>query len=64
LTQPRSPEDAERAPQPAAPRRRRVKRGIVASYIHDISRRHRDGQAPLAPEPVPAVAAPQPTTGA
>jgi hypothetical protein len=33
--------------------RRRVKRGIVASYIHDISERHNNGgkaREPLRPE--------------
>ena len=35
--------------------RRRVKRGIVASYIHELSERHTvaDAQADGAPAPVP-----------
>jgi hypothetical protein len=43
-------------------RPRRVKRGIVAGYIHDISPRHRSAAEPLkasAPSiPVPATAVP------
>jgi hypothetical protein len=41
-------------------RKRRVKRGIVASYIHELSGRHREGAAGLEPaaqeavEPAPA----------
>ncbi len=40
-------------------RKRRVKRGIVASYIHELSERHRDGAAGLEPA-VPEVVAPAP----
>jgi hypothetical protein len=45
-----------RAPRAQA---RRLKRGIVASYIHDISARHRDEVA-AAPVPAPVVPAPTP----
>lgn len=49
-----------RAPRAQA---RRVKRGIVAGYIHDISARHRDDAvgariaAPASPAPAPLSAA-------
>jgi hypothetical protein len=49
-------------PKPAA-RPRRVKRGIVAGYIHDISRRHTPERVvpTSAPStPVPAAAALEP----
>jgi hypothetical protein len=49
------------AARPLSARRRRVKRGVVASYIHEISGRHADARsatsldrgAPLAPSPLP-----------
>ena len=45
---PPSPLPGSPAPTPRA-RRRRVKRGIVAGYIHDISPRHRaTDAAPIA----------------
>jgi hypothetical protein len=39
---------------------RRVKRGIVAGYIHDISARHGDEQASPTPASTPAAPAPTP----
>jgi hypothetical protein len=40
-------------------RPRRVKRGIVAGYIHDISPRHRAASTPVtAATPIPAPQAP------
>jgi len=42
MNEARTPTDHE-ATRPRAPLRRRVKRGIVASYIHDISARHNNG---------------------
>jgi hypothetical protein len=47
MTPSSSPLSGRTSPQPRA-RRRRVKRGIVAGYIHDISPRHRAA----APAPV------------
>jgi hypothetical protein len=46
---------------PRIPRaqQRRVKRGIVAGYIHDISARHRDEEQDAAP-PAVAEATPAP----
>ena len=49
------------AARPLNARRRRVKRGVVASYIHEMSGRHADARsatsvdqaAPLAPSPLP-----------
>jgi hypothetical protein len=46
-------------PKPAA-RPRRVKRGVVAGYIHDISRRHTperlaSAAAPSRPVPIAAI---------
>jgi hypothetical protein len=56
MTEPRTPVDTD-TPRPLQ-LRRRVKRGIVASYIHELSERHnahephaQDG-APEAVEPV------------
>jgi hypothetical protein len=43
MTEPRIPTDADTATPIAL--RRRVKRGIVASYIHDISERHGGAEA-------------------
>jgi hypothetical protein len=50
-------------PRPAAPtgQRRRVKRGIVAGYIHDISPRHREPSTPIAATPAPEPGAPRGT---
>ncbi len=39
MTAPRKPTDTD--PRRGHQQRRRVKRGIVASYIHEISGRHR-----------------------
>jgi hypothetical protein len=36
--------------------RRRVKRGVVAGYIHELSARHRDAGARRADRPDPALA--------
>ena len=43
MNQPRTPVDADATIPPQL--RRRVKRGIVASYIHEISERHNGADA-------------------
>ena len=43
MNEPRTPTDS--APTRPLALRRRVKRGIVASYIHEISERHNNGDA-------------------
>jgi hypothetical protein len=43
------------APRPLG-RRRRVKRGVVAGYIHEISPRHRAAEAVPVPAAAPAAA--------
>ena len=40
--------------------KRRAKRGLVASYIHEISGRHRNGSEPRVDKPVQPVAEPAP----
>ena len=47
---------AEMAAARRLDRRRRVKRGVVAGYIHEISARHRltAGGPPVRPEAAPA----------
>jgi hypothetical protein len=54
---PTQPSAAPRFTKPVG-RPRRVKRGIVAAYIHEISARHRDAAATIpatttTPEPLP-----------
>jgi hypothetical protein len=58
LTDTRAVQDATRARRIQL--KRRAKRGLVASYIHEISARHRNEEAPRvdkavqpAPEPAP-----------
>jgi hypothetical protein len=53
--------DAHRtaAPDAATRQHRRIKRGLVASWIHEISARH--GAAPAADEPVESARATEPT---
>ena len=51
MTEPRTPVDADAAIP--LQQRRRVKRGIVASYIHEISERH-NGADPHAQDVSPA----------
>jgi hypothetical protein len=53
MTEPRTSADTA-ATRPLA-LRRRVKRGIVASYIHDISKRHNTGDVREAQRPEAAV---------
>jgi hypothetical protein len=53
MNEPRTPTDTAKT-RPLA-LRRRVKRGIVASYIHDISGRHKNGDAREAQRPEAAV---------
>jgi hypothetical protein len=47
---PRNPDKTRRLQ-----RKRRVKRGVVASYIHELSERHREGPAGREPAPQEAV---------
>jgi hypothetical protein len=54
MNDPRTQTDHE-VTRPLAALRRRVKRGIVASYIHDISARHNNGEARELQRPEPAV---------
>jgi hypothetical protein len=48
------------AARPLSARRRRVKRGVVASYIHEISGRHADARSASADEENPLAAGPRP----
>jgi hypothetical protein len=59
MNEPRTP--SETAPTRPLALRRRVKRGIVASYIHEISERHNNGDAGEAQRADPAV---EPAQGA
>ena len=52
------------AARPLNDRRRRVKRGVVASYIHEISGRHADARyATRADQEKPRAASPRPVHG-
>jgi len=52
------------AARPLNDRRRRVKRGVVASYIHEISGRHADARsATRADQENPRAASPRPVRG-
>jgi hypothetical protein len=52
------------AARPLNDRRRRVKRGVVASYIHEISGRHADVRsATRADQENPRAASPRPVRG-
>jgi hypothetical protein len=52
------------AARPLNARRRRVKRGVIASYIHEISGRHADARSATSPDQEkPLVASPSPVTG-
>ena len=52
------------AARPLNARRRRVKRGVVASYIHEISGRHADARsATSADHEKPLAASPRPVHG-
>jgi hypothetical protein len=57
MTDTRTPAQVDNARR-AKQQRRRVKRGIVASYIHEISKRH------AATQPAPAVLKPVEETAA
>jgi hypothetical protein len=49
------------AARPLSARRRRVKRGVVASYLHEISGRHADARsATSADQENPVAAGPRP----
>jgi hypothetical protein len=52
------------AARPLSARRRRVKRGVIASYIHEISGRHADARsATSADQENPRAASPRPVHG-
>jgi hypothetical protein len=52
------------AARPLNARRRRVKRGVVASYLHEISGRHADARsATRADQENPRAASPRPVRG-
>jgi hypothetical protein len=52
------------AARPLNARRRRVKRGVIASYIHEISGRHADARpATNADQENPRAASPRPVRG-
>jgi hypothetical protein len=52
------------AARPLNARKRRVKRGIVASYIHEISGRHADARSTAsADHEKPRAASPRPVRG-
>jgi hypothetical protein len=52
------------AARPLNARRRRVKRGVVASYLHEISGRHADARsATSADQEKPRAASPRPVPG-
>jgi hypothetical protein len=52
------------AARPLNARRRRVKRGVIASYIHEISGRHAEARsATSADQENPLAASPRPVSG-
>jgi hypothetical protein len=52
------------AARPHNARRRRVKRGVIASYLHEISGRHADARsATSADQEKPRAASPRPVRG-
>jgi hypothetical protein len=52
------------AARPLNARRRRVKRGVIASYIHELSGRHADTRsATSADQEKPLAASPRPVRG-
>jgi hypothetical protein len=56
LTETRAVQDATRARRIQL--KRRAKHGLVATYIHDISGRRRNGSAPRVDKPLEAAPAP------
>ena len=59
MTETRAVQDATRARRIQL--KRRAKHGLVASYIHEISGRHRNGSEPRVDRPVQPVAEPAQT---
>jgi hypothetical protein len=52
------------AARPLNARRRRVKRGVIASYLHEISGRHADARSTTnADQENPRAASPRPVRG-